>query len=119
MYDTISVYMQSGQCRPFCKNICDMELKGNFIFVDKEELKKVLNEILDERDRRKAANEKDEKYLSVAEIKERYGISRSTLKNWEKDGYLRPCKLGRRVLYPKSIIDRKLKGEEDGTNRCN
>ena len=40
MYDTISVYMQSGQCRPFCKNICDMELKGNFIFVDKEELKK-------------------------------------------------------------------------------
>lgn len=87
--------------------------------MDKEELKKVLNEILDERDRRKAANEKDEKYLSVAEIKERYGISRSTLKNWEKDGYLRPCKLGRRVLYPKSIIDRKLKGEEDGTNRCN
>lgn len=96
-----------------------MELKGNFIFVDKEELKKVLNEILDERDRKKAADEKEEKYLTVNEIAGKYGISRSTLKNWERDGYLRPCKLGRRVLYPQSIIDRKLKGEEDETNRCN
>lgn len=88
-------------------------INGNFIFVDKEELKKVLIEILDERDRKKAESEKEEKYLSVGQIKETYGISRSTLKNWEKDGYLRPCKLGRRVLYPQSIIDQKLKGEKD------
>lgn len=91
-------------------------IKGSFLFVDKEDLKKILIEILDERDRQKAAAEKEEKYLNVGQIKAMYGISRSTLKNWEKDGYLRPCKLGRRVLYPKSIIDQKLKGEKDETN---
>lgn len=86
---------------------------GSFLFVDKEDLKKILIEILDERDRKKSASEKEEKYLTVAEIGEKYGISRSTLKNWEKDGYLVPVKLGRKILYPQSRIAKKLKGEKD------
>lgn len=57
--------------------------------------------------------EKEEKYLSVDEVCEALKVSSNTLWRWNKNGYLKPNKVGRKSVYLLSDIDRlrKNKGE--------
>lgn len=75
-----------------------------------------LNEFFEEKISEAVASrgqEKEEKYLSVDEVCEALKVSSNTLWRWNKNGYLKPNKVGRKSVYLLSDIDRlrKNKGE--------
>ena len=47
---------------------------------------------------------KSDKYLTIAETVEKYGISKPTLWRWSKEGYLPKVKLGGKCFYRESDI---------------
>lgn len=55
--------------------------------------------------------EKEEKYLSVDEVCEALKVSSNTLWRWNKNGYLKPNKVGRKSVYLLSDIDRLRKNK--------
>lgn len=40
-----------------------------------------------------------QKYLTKSEVQELFGVSLTTLWNWNNKGYLRTIKVGRKILY--------------------
>lgn len=52
----------------------------------------------------------EEKYWTVKETAQRLAVDVSTLWRWDKQGYLVPVKLGRKVLYKESDIIKVLEG---------
>lgn len=51
------------------------------------------------------ATDKDEtEFLTIKDTCERFSITRATLWRWEKIGYLKPKRIGRRVLYNEQQI---------------
>ena len=71
------------------------------LVVTAADLKEFALELLAERE--KSATQSD-KYLTIAETVEKYGISKSTLWRWSKIGYLHKVKLGRKSFYRESDI---------------
>ena len=68
-----------------------------------------LNEFFEEKISEAVASrgqEKEEKYLSVDEVCEALKVSSNTLWRWNKNGYLKPNKVGRKSVYLLSDIDR-------------
>lgn len=59
--------------------------------------------------------EVEETYLSRAEAAEMCHVSKTTLWAWDKAGYLKPAKMGKRILYALSDIRELLR--ERGGNR--
>ena len=55
-------------------------------------------------------DEKDETLLSVKQASALLGVNRSTLWSWEKTGYLKPLRVGRKVMYPAYVINDLRKG---------
>lgn len=45
-----------------------------------------------------------ESRLSIKQVSKRLGVDPSTLWRWERDGYLIPTRIGRKVLYKESDI---------------
>lgn len=57
-----------------------------------------------------------EVYLTHKEVAEMLGVSTNTLWRWNKSGYLRSTKCGRKPFYKKSDID-KLMGNNEITTK--
>jgi predicted DNA-binding transcriptional regulator AlpA len=60
-----------------------------------------------------AIEKKEEKYFTKAEVKQFCGVCDATLWHWQKRNYLNPIRIGRRVMYKKSDIDRMLNGNTE------
>jgi len=81
------------------------------IQVTPEELKQLINEALDSKLKEILHNVKPEpkiEYLSRKETSKILGVSTGTLNNWKKSGILEPLIIGKRVLYTRQAIDKKL-----------
>ena len=50
-------------------------------------------------------------FLTVDEAASRLGVSRSTLWRWDKDGYLKKIKKGKKITYRLSDVERIINGE--------
>ena len=57
----------------------------------------------------KGNTQKDEVYLTPNETAAKLGVSKNSLWRWNKIGYLCPIKVGRKSLYPLSMINALLK----------
>lgn len=72
-------------------------------FLNKEDLETVLRtlvlEIIE-----KYEVEKSEPKLTVKQVSNRLHVDPSTLWRWERDGYLKPIRIGRKVLYRESEV---------------
>ncbi len=53
----------------------------------------------------------DDTLISKQDVKERFGVSDTTLWLWGKKNYLVPVKIGRKVMYRLSDIKRMVKGQ--------
>ncbi len=51
-----------------------------------------------------------ERYLSAEEVCQMLSVSANTLWRWNRDGYLRSIKVGRRPMYRQSDIDELREG---------
>jgi predicted DNA-binding transcriptional regulator AlpA len=49
---------------------------------------------------------REETYLTKADVKHLCGICDATVWHWQKRGYLSPIRIGRKVMYRKSDIDK-------------
>jgi hypothetical protein len=76
-----------------------------------EEFTQLVNEILDKKLDKILKHLKPEttiEYLSRKETSEILGVSLSTLNNWRNSEILEPVYIGKRVLYTRQAIDKKL-----------
>lgn len=55
--------------------------------------------------------EQEARLLSREAVSERLHVGYSTLWRWEKEGYLKPVRLGRRVYYRAGDVQRLERGE--------
>ncbi len=53
---------------------------------------------------------REEAYLTKADVKHLCGICDATVWHWQKRGYLNPIRIGRKVRYKKSDIEKILTG---------
>ncbi len=75
-----------------------------------------LNEFFEEKISEAVASrnqEIEERYLSVDEVCEALKVSSNTLWRWNKNGYLKPNKIGRKSVYLLSDIDRLRKNKRE------
>ena len=56
-------------------------------------------------------NSQTENYLTPDEVATMIGVSKNTLWRWEKDGYLTPFKIGRKVRYKQSDVTSLISGK--------
>ena len=54
---------------------------------------------------------KEELYLSTDEVAKELQVTKPTLWRWNKNCYLQPVKIGRKLLYRKSDVDALLERE--------
>lgn len=83
--------------------------QGKFLFVSEDELRKIVaNAISEERQRIQKENDeaKEIACLSRADVAKMLSVNVNTLWRWARDGYLSPKRVGRRVLYLKSDVER-------------
>lgn len=74
--------------------------------VRSKDLKELLDGILDKFDKRiKDHIVKEEEYFTIKETTEFLHVSKSTLDNWNKSGYLCKREVGGRRLYKKSDVE--------------
>ena len=72
-------------------------------YLNKEDLETVLGKlIVGIIERYEVA--KREPRLTIKQVSQRLGVDPSTLWRWERDGYLIPSRIGRKVLYNESDI---------------
>ena len=75
-----------------------------------EALRSILEEVVST-----SNGEKDETLLTVRQAASLLGVDRSTLWRWEKEGYLKPIRIGRKVRYPMYALNALIKGGEHGS----
>lgn len=84
----------------------NLKSSAPILLVSSEDLESVVRGILEEVI--SASNdEKDETLLSIRQAASLLGVDRSTLWRWEKQGYLKPVRIGRKVRY-KQVDVKKL-----------
>ena len=71
------------------------------LVISAADLKEFALELLAEREK---SSTQSDKYLTIAETSEKYGISKTTLWRWSKEGYLPKHKLGGKSFYRESDI---------------
>ncbi len=71
--------------------------------LNKEDLETVLGDMIEKIVARYEAQKREPK-LTIKQVAKRLGVDPSTLWRWERDGYLVPIRLGRKVLYNESDI---------------
>lgn len=57
-----------------------------------------------------ARRQAEETYLTAKECAERLSVDLSTLWRWNKTGYLRKVKIGKKIFYRNSDIERLMEG---------
>ena len=78
------------------------------LVISAADLKEFVLELLDEREN--SSKLTPEKFLSITETVEKYGISKPTLWRWSKIGYLPKIKLGGKCFYRESDIIKVMEG---------
>ena len=81
------------------------------LVVSAADLKEFALELLAEREKSSA---KSDKYLTIPETAEKYGVSQSTLWRWSRLGYLPKVKLGGKSFYRESDIIKLLNENRQG-----
>ena len=81
------------------------------LVVTAADLKEFALELLAEREK---ASTQSDKYLTIAETVEKYGISKPTLWRWSRIGYLPKIKLGGKSFYRESDIIKLLNENRQG-----
>ena len=71
------------------------------LVISAADLKEFALELLAEREK---SSTKSDKYLTIPETVEKYGVSQSTLWRWSRMGYLPKHKLGGKSFYRESDI---------------
>lgn len=97
---------EAGAAESIMKNNVEETLQTKQLtqyFLNKEDLETVLRtlvlEIIE-----KYEVEKSEPKLTVKQVSNRLHVDPSTLWRWERDGYLKPIRIGRKVLYRESEV---------------
>ena len=81
------------------------------LVISAADLKEFALELLAEREK---SSTKSDKYLTIAETSEKYGVSQSTLYRWSRLGYLPKHKLGGKSFYRESDIIKLLNENRQG-----
>lgn len=84
--------------------------------VSAETLREVVNDMyqqIEEKARQEAAERSEQGALSRRQVMELLGVNSTTLWRWDRDGYLKPVRIGAKVLYKRSDIDRLLSNKEE------
>lgn len=68
-------------------------------------------QVLIEETMAKLSPQKEEVFLTAVEASEKLKVNRVTLWGWEKKGYLKPTRIGAKVRYKLSDINKLLSGE--------
>ena len=71
--------------------------------LNKEDLETVLTKLVERIIERYEVAKREPK-LTIKQVSQRLSVDPSTLWRWERDGYLIPTRLGRKVLYNESDI---------------
>lgn len=109
----------SGEClaNDGCQQTCRKSMMEDFrnqnsqllMIVSQDDLERVvqkaIGKLLDQREN------KPETYLTAEETAKRLKVDRSTLWRWNKEGYLVSAKVGSKVRYKLSDVERIQKGE--------
>lgn len=84
--------------------------KGNcFYMITEDQLKQMItNAILEAKEQAEEERKNAEEVAAMSrnEVAAKLCVSHATLWRWARDGYLVPKKIGRRVLYLKSDVER-------------
>ena len=83
---------------------------NTMLVISAADLKEFALELMDECANSSKSRNKSDKYLTIAETVEKYGISKPTLWRWSKDGYLPKVKLGGKCFYRESDITKLMEG---------
>ncbi len=90
----------------------EFNLTSPILMVSAADLKEALRGIFEEFI--VAGGEKEDELLTVRQASALLGVDRSTLWRWEKEGYLRPIRIGRKVRYQLSAVNVLKKGSDYG-----
>ena len=81
------------------------------LVISAADLKEFALELLAEREK---SSTKSDKYLTIAETSEKYGVSQSTLYRWSRLDYLPKVKLGGKSFYRESDIIKLMNENRQG-----
>lgn len=111
------VRWQRGEARPLnAQNKKNMSIReilatgANVAFtITATDLKEFLLEVVEEQ-KKSTVPAQPEKYLSAQETAEKLGVDVSTLWRWDKTGYLKKNKVGRKIQYRESDVLKLMEG---------
>lgn len=83
---------------------------NTLLVISAADLKEFALELMDECTNSSKSGNRSDKYLTIAETVEKYGISKPTLWRWSKNGYLPKVKLGSKCFYRESDITKLMEG---------
>ena len=95
-------------------NYGDLNSGSPILMVSAADLEEALRSIFEEVVSA-SKGEKDETLLTVRQASALLGVDRSTLWRWEKEGYLRPIRIGRKVRYQLSAVNALKTGGDYGS----
>lgn len=78
--------------------------------VSAADLEEALRSILEEVISASKDEKRDESLVTIKQASALLDVDRSTLWRWEKDGYLKPVRIGRKVRYPMYAVEAIKKG---------
>lgn len=73
-----------------------------------DDLKQCIQEIVDENIARYFSKPKEEKFLTIKQVAELLGVTEPTLWRWNKEGVLKRVKVGNKVRYKESDVNKVL-----------
>ena len=73
-----------------------------------EDLKQCIQEIVDENISRYFSKPKAEKFLTIKQVAQLLGVTEPTLWRWNKEGILKRVKVGNKVRYKESDVNKVL-----------
>ena len=83
---------------------------NTLLVISAADLKEFALELMEECNNSSKSGNRSDKYLTIAETENKYGISKTTLWRWSKDGYLPKVKLGGKCYYRESDIIKLMEG---------
>lgn len=89
------------------------------ISVSPTELREFALELIEEvsNRKRKEAEKEADTYLTANEVADKFSVSKPTLWRWDKIGYLKPVRVGRKPYYRRSDVEALLHTDENRKSR--